>query len=246
MTLNLTKQTLASSIGLILALSTSSVIASEQALPYGNFYHSFDNVKDRNTEEKGFIIDIKGKLVYDGPICSFDFNTNHIFNVNFEEIQLTNEQNFTTATESIELNLNGNGCDMAFFNITTGGRKAHKGPTDDKGPAHDLWIDQYGHNWFTLGGDHGVIFATVLNKQDQKVTADVVDQNTGDIKISNAHRIETANAEADWLRVKEFATNNALTLTTIMKVDHRKFSIWNHTEDFEFTDKAMTFTTKIL
>ncbi|MCY9872497.1 hypothetical protein [Vibrio barjaei] len=248
MTFNLTKNTLATSVGLVLVLSTSSAIAATntQYQFSENEYGSHEKIKARNVESKDIKLNIKADISYEGAICSFDFNNNAGFDVDFGKVKINNSQNNTLDTRETDLLVTGNGCDMAFFKITN--TSVQPGSTTNPRyatPNNNSHWGVNGHTWYTLGDDLGVWFTTVIKKKDTAVTASMQPNGSGEVLIQNGYEIKKYDdPAAEWHRLKEFTINDTLTLTTIMNIDHRKYAMWNNTADIKI-DKVMAFTAKI-
>ncbi|MCW8348034.1 hypothetical protein MD535_18760 [Vibrio sp. ZSDZ65] len=243
MTFNLTKQTLASSVGLVLALSTSSAMAVDQYAFKESLYGSHDQINTRNVESKDIELNITANVEYEGAICSFAFESGTGFDVNFGDVKLNNGANNTIDTKETDLHLKGNGCEMAFFNIEN---TSMKGKSAEEGkfawPVEDAYWNENGQTWYALGDDIGVWFTTVIKKQDIGVKASI--DGNQKVQIENGYKIVKAGDTSEWHRLKDFAKDNMLTLTTIMNIDHRKYAIWNNTAD-KTVDKVMSFTAKI-
>ncbi|MGR5503085.1 hypothetical protein ACQKP3_20345 [Vibrio sp. DNB22_10_4] len=243
MTFNLKKQTLASSVGLVLVLSTSSAMAVDQYAFKEDLYGSHDKINTRNEESKDIELNITANVQYEGAICSFDFDSGSGFDVNFGDVTLNNGEDNTIDTRETGLQLTGNGCEMAFFNIEN---TSMKGKSAEEGkfawPVENAYWKENGQTWYALGDDIGVWFTTVIKKQDSEITASI--DGNKKVKIENGYKIVKAGEKSEWHRLKDFAKDNTLTLTTIMHIDHRKYAIWNHTADKK-VDKVMSFTAKI-
>ncbi|AYV21259.1 hypothetical protein [Vibrio mediterranei] len=253
MTFNLTKQTLASSVGLVLALSTSSAMAIDNdkdvhpgqkgEYDFSSYYGEHNNIKDRNVESKDLKLNITANVNYEGAICSFDFASGAGFDVQFGDVTLNNEKDNTLDTRETGLQLTGNGCEMAFFNIentSMNGKSATEGKFAY--PVQDAYWKENDQTWYALGDDIGVWFTTVIKKKDVEITASIDGNNK--VQIENGYKIVKAGETSEWHRLAEFAKDNTLTLTTIMNIDHRKYAMWNHTADKE-VNKVMSFTAKI-
>ncbi|EDL53945.1 hypothetical protein VSAK1_09793 [Vibrio mediterranei AK1] len=257
MTFNLTKQTLASSISLTLMLSASSAMAENTTNPvdedFVNYQYSFSEktygthskISKRNVEEKALNLNMKTNITYEGAICSFEFAQGAGFDVNFGNVKLDNSQENTIRLQDTALSFTGLGCDMAFFNIentsvnqknSQEGRKPH--------PVNDASWNDNGHTWYALGDDIGVWFTTVIKEKNTVVTAARDSGGKRGIKIENGKKINKAGETAQWLRLKNYAEADTITLTSVMNIDHRKYAIWNHTENKE-VEKVMSFTAKI-
>jgi hypothetical protein len=211
---------------------------------FSSYYGEHNNIKDRNKETKDLKLNISANVTYEGAICSFDFEHNDGFDVNFGDVILDNGQDNTIKMLDTGLKVTGNGCEMAFFNIentslisgarTTGGKYAY--------PSHNASWAELGHDWYTLGDDVGVWFTTVIKKQGTAVTAAINGNNR--VQITNGEKIAKAGSESVWHRLKDYALGDTLTLTTVMNIDHRKYAMWNHTADTQVR-KVMSFTTNI-